>query len=64
MPESLTPKADTNGFAQWWPCTDAAEGAHEVSHSPGQPDQIWHTSDQLADAAQATLTTMSDHNDV
>jgi hypothetical protein len=40
-----------------------AEISSEVSHGPGHSGRIWHTSDQLAVAALANLTSMSDHND-
>jgi hypothetical protein len=42
---------------------DGARMPDEVSLSAGQAGPIWHTSDQLAVAARANLTTMSDHND-
>ena len=59
----LTPPDDTNELGRQWFVMDAAKIPSEVSAGLGQVDWIWHTSDQLADATQAKLTTMSDHND-
>jgi hypothetical protein len=59
---SVAPKADTDGLGSERLSTDTGGG---LARSAAVLDGLarWHTSDQLADATQAKLTTMSDHND-